>query len=126
MTAQAVVYPLDVLRRRMQLGPAARGGIVSDRTWYNQAPRARIRAHPSAPALTPPAARARQARAALCSEEGGSHVTVCGHRAYIPQGDSVGRGLCDCLCFDAGLLSTVERSLITLTDLVGRERPEHG
>jgi threonine dehydrogenase-like Zn-dependent dehydrogenase len=78
MTAQAVVYPLDVLRRRMQLGPAARGGIVSDRTWYNQAPRARIRAHPSAPALTPPAARARQARAALCSEEGGSHVTVAG------------------------------------------------
>ena len=63
MTAQAVVYPLDVLRRRMQLGPAARGGIVSDRTWYNQAPRARIRAHP---ALTPACgARAAGSRCAL-------------------------------------------------------------
>jgi solute carrier family 25 phosphate transporter 23/24/25/41 len=33
LLAQTVVYPLDVLRRRMQLGPQAAGHVTADRTW---------------------------------------------------------------------------------------------
>ncbi len=33
LLAQTIVYPLDVLRRRMQLGPGANGHVAADKTW---------------------------------------------------------------------------------------------